>query len=158
MKAFRFSMSTIPLLVATALVVFSAANLRAQSAAACAAISESDLAPFVGSAPMESSPGGCSWNADKNHFLQILDNSPKTRDVAAVFNMTRAATSKNQTVTDESGLGDKAFLSIATSGLATFQILKKDRFLQVQMWVGAQPSVANLTLLRVIAAKAIAAF
>jgi hypothetical protein len=153
-----FTVSTLRCCVATALLAVSATHVRAQSPA-CAAIAASDVAPIVGAAPMKTTAAGCSWNGGKDHYIMILDNTPRMAGmpVDAMFNAARGAASQNGTVTDESGLGDKAFLAVSSSGVAALQMLKKGRLLQVQMWDGSAPSAANLKLLRAIAAKAIAA-
>jgi len=132
--------------------------LLAQSPA-CTAIDSKDVAPIVGTATMKANGTGCSWRADANHFVVVLDNTPKSKamPVEAMFGAAKNAASQSGTVTDEKGLGDRAFLSIASSGLAVLQMMKGDHLLQVQLSDGtAHPSAANLALMRAIAAKAIA--
>ncbi len=60
-------------------------------------------------------------------------------------------------VTDESGLGDKAF-SVAGKGLLVVMIVKNGRLLQLQYMSEAGASAKDLDALRLIAKKAVAAF
>ena len=154
-----FPFSALRILAATAILAVSSTNLHAQSAA-CAAITASDVAPIVGTASMKPNAAGCSWNRDKDHYVMILENTPRVQGmpVDAIFTAARNAASRSGTVTDESGLGEKAFLSISSSGVTALQMSKKGRLLQVQLLDGAASSGANLKLIRAIAAKAIAAF
>jgi hypothetical protein len=128
--------------------------------APCDAVSASDVAPIVGSAAMKASPRGCSWKSDNDHWVMILDNTPRSTSmpVPAMFDAAKAAAARDGKVADEPGLGDKAFLAISSSGVAALQVLKGGRLLQVQASTGAAPSEATLALLRKIAARAVAAF
>lgn len=114
--------------LAALLVGGTAVALPAQGAP-CDAVSAGDVAPIVGSAAMKASPKGCSWTGDKEHWVMILDNTPRSTamPVPAMFNAAKTAAARNGTVTDEPGLGDKAFLAISSSGVAALQVLKGDR-------------------------------
>jgi hypothetical protein len=122
-------------------------------------VSTGDVAPIVGSAAMKASPRGCSWKSDKGHWVMILDNTPRSTSMPAptMFDAAKSGAARDGTVTDEPGLGDKAFLAISSSGVAALQVLKGNRLLQVQAWTGAAPSQATLALVRKIAARAVAA-
>jgi hypothetical protein len=137
--------------------VFSTPGLRAQGNF-CAEISIGDVVPIVGSAPMKPVSNGCSRNAGSDHFVKIAENTSQASDVVSVLGLSRTATVKNHTVTEESGLGDKAFLSRSKNGVAALHIMKNRRLLQVQVWDGSQPSSATLSLLHAVAAQAIAVF
>lgn len=135
-----------------------AAPLAAQ-APACQAITNADVAPVVGTAAAKSTPRGCSWRVDATHFVVVLDNTPRNAamPVDAMFGASRQAAAQNGKVTDEPGLGDAAYLAVASSGLAALQVKKGGRLLQVQVLNGGAPSASTLVLLRKLAAKAVAA-
>lgn len=61
------------------------------------------------------------------------------------------------TLTDEAGLGDKAFASLQSFGVVLV-MLKQDRILQLQYWTGAAGTARDLEVLRPVAKKAISAF
>ena len=91
----------------------------------------------------------------------VFDNTPhsKLMAVSAMYLQARKAAEQIGTVNDESGLGDKAFLAVATTtGVTSVLMLKGERLLQVQLWTGDLPTSGNLDLIRKIAKKAIAKF
>jgi hypothetical protein len=76
-----------------------------------------------------------------------------------VFAAARKSAARNGavTVTDEPGLGDKAFASLESFGVA-LMMLKQGRLLQLQYWTGAAGTAKDLDALRPVAKKAITAF
>jgi hypothetical protein len=71
----------------------------------------------------------------------------------------RESLQKRGEVTDEPGLGDKAFSSVdMKSGMAVLVIIKHGQLIQLQYWSTAEPlSAADLDGLRIVAKKIIAA-
>ena len=60
-------------------------------------------------------------------------------------------------VSDETGIGDKAFSSQVSFG-AVFMVLKQGRMLQLQYWTGGKGTSQDVAALRPLVKKAVAAF
>ena len=156
----RMYLTSRKLLVIVAAIGATSARSLAQTSA-CSAISADDVSPIVGGAASKASPLGCSWRGIEEHYVMVFDNTPhsKLMAVSAMYLQARKAAEQIGTVNDESGLGDKAFLAVATTtGVTSVLMLKGERLLQVQLWTGDLPTSGNLDLIRKIAKKAIAKF
>ncbi len=135
-------------------------SLQAQTDA-CALLKPADLTALLGGSPIaKSSTGGCTWSAAGSP-KKLLAMSPRAAgpDATMAFMGARNAAAKGGTVTvtDEVGLGDKAFASLESFGVALV-MLKQGRLLQLQYWAGAAGTAKDLNALRPVAKRAIAAF
>jgi len=130
----------------------------------CALLKPDDLTKLLGATPIAKSTrggDGCSWTASgsKREFNAIIDKltGPDTETVfmfGRTFAMD-AAKSGGVTVTDEAGLGDKAFSSMDSSGVV-LTIIKRGRLLHLHYFnIGA--TAKDLDALRPVAKKAIEA-
>ena len=130
----------------------------------CALLKPTDLTKLFGATPIAKSTrrgGGCSWTASgsKREFNAIIDKltGPDTETVfmfGRTFAMD-AAKSGGVTVTDEAGLGDKAFSSMDSSGVV-LTIIKQGRLLHLQYFTKGA-TAKDLDALRPVAKKAIEA-
>ena len=68
-----------------------------------------------------------------------------------------AARNGENKVTDEAGMGDKAFAALTSFGVAMV-VLKQGRLLQMQYYIGGEGTAKDLDALRPVADKAVAAF
>jgi hypothetical protein len=68
-----------------------------------------------------------------------------------------AQSDKDVKMSDETGIGDKAFSAQASFG-AFFMVLKQGRVLQLQYLTGSQGTIQDVTALRAVVKKAVAAF
>jgi hypothetical protein len=86
----------------------------------------------------------------------LEETGPAAHDAYAAA---RAAAGKDAkaTVSDEAGLGDRAFAARTRFGVALF-MLKGGRLLQLQYWSGGPGTAKDLAALRPVAVKAVAAF
>jgi hypothetical protein len=60
-------------------------------------------------------------------------------------------------VSDEDGLGDKAFSGQVSFGVV-FVVLKQGRLLQIQYWTGSQGTSQDVAALRPVVQKVVTAF
>lgn len=145
-----------------AALVCRAQPLRAQ-AGACALVKAADVAVLLGgtSTPTATPQGqGCVWKgADPQRKLAVLSyrNVGVSGEMAFTGARNAAGREPESKVTDENGIGDKAF-SITPSFGAAFVMVKGGRMLQLQFWTGARGTAKDRDALRVVARKAVAAF
>jgi len=119
-----------------------------------------DLVTLLGGTPIaKSNPGGCFWTIPDSPRKLVLLNYRATGPAAEMaFAGARGNAGKDGTVvTDEAGLGAKAFASLPSFGVALV-MFKQGRLLQLQYWTGAAGTAKDLQALRPVAKKAIAAF
>lgn len=129
---------------------------------ACALIKAVDAASLLGgTATATPAPKGttCTWKvADPQRKLIVLTYSSRTPGEMAYAGARRGAEGDAAAkITDESGLGDKAFSTTPAFG-AAFIMLKHGRLLQLQYWTGTRRTGKERDDLRAVARKAIAAF
>jgi hypothetical protein len=129
----------------------------------CALVEASDVAALVGASPAQnpSAQGGsCSWSgARAGHKLLIITYSSKgiPPEIAYAGARRQSEAGGDAKITDESGIGDKAFSGQVSFG-AVFIALKNGRLLQLQYHTGASGTSADVTALRSIMKKATAAY
>jgi hypothetical protein len=136
----------------------------------CALLKPTDLTKLFGATPIAKSTrrgGGCSWTASgsKRELNAVIDNVTGP-DAETVFMFGRtfamnAAKSGGLTVTDEAGLGDKAFSSMDFSGVV-LKIIKHGRLLDLQYYPNGPftkgTTAKDLDALRPVAKKVVEAF
>ena len=148
-------------LVVTALVC--RAQLLPAQAFACALVKAADVAALLGGTVTPTATpqgGGCVWKgADPQRKLLVLtyQNLGGSGEMAFSGYRSNAARDAEWKVTDETGIGNKAF-SVTPSFGAAFVMLKGGRMLQLQLWTGAAGTAKDRDALRVAARKAVAAF
>jgi hypothetical protein len=141
------------------LLLFSAQPLQAESDG-CALLKPVDLTTLLGGTPIATSnQGGCIWTASDSARKLIAIKYRATGPAAEMaFAGARGNAGKDgKVVNDEAGLGDKAFASLESFGVALV-MFKQGRLLQLQYWPGAAGTAKDLQALRPVAKKAIAAF
>jgi len=141
------------------LLLFSTQPLRADSDG-CALLKPADLTTLLGGTPIaKSNPGGCIWTIpDSPRKLVAIKYKANGPAAEMAYAGARGNAGKDGTVvTDEAGLGDKAFAVLPSFGVALV-MLKQGRMLQLQYWTGATGTAKDLQALRPMAKKAIAAF
>jgi hypothetical protein len=141
-------------------LLFSAQPLRIQSDG-CELLKAADLTALLGGAPIATpNGGGCSWTAagSPKKLLSVKLKASGPAAASAFLGARRAAARGGKgTVTDEVGIGDKAFSSLESFGVVMV-MLKQGRLLQLQYWTGAAGTAQDLAALRPVAKKASAAF
>ena len=137
--------------------------LRAQTDA-CALLKAGDVAPLLGGTPTHpaapQSGAACTWTgALAGHKLLVLLYNKSRVPGEAAFTGARMGAEKgeNEKVSDETGIGDRAFSSQVSFG-AVFVVLKQGRMLQLQYWTGSQGTSQDVAALRPVVQKAVAAF
>jgi hypothetical protein len=141
------------------LLVFSTQPLRAESDG-CALLKPADLTTLLGGTPTANpNASGCNWTASGSARKLVAIKYKATGQAAEMaFTGFRGNVARNgAVVTDEAGLGDKAFASLESFGVAMVMV-KQGRLLQLQYWTGAAGTAKDLQALRPVAKKAIAAF
>jgi hypothetical protein len=138
----------------------SAPPLRAQSDS-CALLKSFDLSMLLGGpTTAKSDAGACTWTAagsPKKLMAAAMTSAGPAAEMAYAGARQAAAKGGTVPVTDEPGLGDKAF-AVQTSFGVAMVMLKGGRLLQLQYWTGAAGTAADVAALRPVARKAIAAF
>ena len=102
----------------------------------------------------------CAWKgADPKRKLAVLTykSAGVPGELAYMGARKGAESDTGSNVTDENGIGDKAFSGTPSFG-AIFVMLKGGRVLQLQFWTGARGTAGDRDALRVVAPKAAAAF
>ncbi len=130
---------------------------------ACALLKAGDVAALLGGTPTsKASPEGraCTWTgavAERKLLVLTYKNSGVPGEAAFMGAHRGAQAGENAKVSDEAGLGDRAF-SVQASFGAVFVVLKQGRLLQLQYWTGGQGTSQDVAALRPIVQKAVAAF
>lgn len=137
--------------------------IAASNSDACTWLKPSDLTTLLGGTPTSNSNGSaCRWTASgSNKTLMVANVTPKKTygaPMETVFAGARQNAHNTGKVTDEAGLGDKAFAVVTDSGLIALTIIKQKRLLQLQYVTRAPATAKDIGALRTVAKKAIAAF
>lgn len=137
----------------------SSTAIAASNSDSCALLKPADLTALLGgTVTATNNAGACSWTASGSKKKLIAAANLNTVPPAEmVFAGARNGAAKGDKVTDEAGLGDKAFSVMPSYGIAMF-MLKHGRLLQLQYLTGAAGTAKDLDALRPVAKKAIAAF
>lgn len=144
-------------LLAAALAV-AAPTLHAQ-ASPCLWLDPSELKPLLGpSVVAKPSSTGCHWSvAGSPKKLLAMPMKASGTDAEYAFAGARRNVPKEDTATDQPGVGDKAF-AVQTSFGVSFIVLRRLRLVQFQYWTGAAGTAKDVTDVRPIVKKAIGAF
>lgn len=130
---------------------------------ACALLKAGDVAPLLGGTPThKATPEGqaCTWNgSNPKRKLMVLTYKNRGVPPEAAFMGARkgAQAGENAKVSDETGIGDRAFSGQVSFG-AVFVVLKQGRLLQLQYWTGSHGTSQDVAALRSVVRKAVAAF
>ncbi len=151
------------LLTACGITLLASTAIAAPNQNSCTSIKPSDLASVLGGTPVATALGeNCNWSAPgSNKKLTLLRLDPKSPKMTPEMGYAglRESFQKRGQVTDEPGLGDKAFSSVdVKSGMIVLVIIKRGQLIQLQYWSTAEPlGAADLDGLRIVAKKIIAA-
>jgi hypothetical protein len=148
------------LFTALAMIALSGASqpLWAQ-ANACALLTPAAVSSLLGGATTAKPAGtGCSWSAGTKKLAAIVYASGGP-PAAMMFAGARNAASHGgaDAVVNESGLGEQAFSTLTSFGVALI-MLKQGRILQLQYYSGAAGTDKDAAALRAVAKQAITAF
>src|SRR5664279_112896 len=101
---------------------------------ACTLLKASDLTTLLGGTPIaNSNVTACRWTASgSNKKLIVAKMNLHGKEEMAYAGARQNAQKGGSKVTDEAGLGDKAFLVVEDSGIAILMIIKQGRLLQLQ--------------------------
>jgi hypothetical protein len=130
---------------------------------ACALLKADDVAPLLGGTPTHTAtPEGqaCTWigaSADRKLIVLTYKNMGVPGEAAFMGARKGAQAGENAKVSDETGIGDRAFSGQVSFG-ALFVVLKQGRLLQLQYWTGGQGTSQDVAALRPVVQKAVAAF
>lgn len=161
-----FSRILCPAVISLLIASGSSTAIAASNLDSCALLKPADLATLLGGKVVAKKPGGggCSWTASGSKRRLVaapLVESFEGVTVDKFFISARqeAAKDKDTKFADEAGLGDKAFSMIA-GGVVSLHMLKNGRMLQLLYMdmSGATASAKEMSELRSVAKKAIAAF
>jgi hypothetical protein len=135
------------------------AVIAAPNSDACALLKPSDLTTLLGGTPIaKPNMGNCSWSTSgSKRKLMAIKYKAAGPGAEMAFAGMRNNVAKDGKVTDEAGIGDKAFAATASFGVA-LMMLKHGRLLQLQYMTGAAGTAKDLGMLRPVAKKAVAAF
>jgi hypothetical protein len=148
-------------------VLAAAAPSRAETAAApgpgfdaCKLLTAAEVnLLLVGKATGKLSGSACTWTTPLNpRGLIVAVSKDSGRAAETSYAAVRAGAAKDAkvTITDEQGLGDRAFAAQTNFGIALF-VVKKGRLLQLQYWAGGPGKPKDLEALRPVVLKALAA-
>lgn len=153
-------------IVFSALLLLSPPSVHAEKlnsletkADSCALLKPDDLTTLLGGTPTAKPSGdSCSWTAsDSTSNLITIKYASTGMAAEMAFASARKNAAKGGTVTDEAGLGDKAFARLGSTGVVLIMI-KQGRLLQMQYKTGAAGTAKDLDALRPVAKKAIEAY
>ncbi len=136
----------------------SATSLHAQ-ASPCMWLDPSDLKPLLGpSVVAKPSSTGCHWSvAGSAKKLLAMPMKATGTDAEYAFAGARRNVPREDTVTDQPGVGDKAF-AVQTSFGVSFIVLRRLRLVQFQYWTGGAGTAKDVADLRPIVKQAVGAF
>ena len=130
---------------------------------ACALLKADDVAPLLGGTPTHTAtPEGqaCTWigaNAERKLIVLSYKNRGVPGEAAFMGARKSAQADEDTKVSDEPGIGDRAFSGQVSFG-AVFVVLKQGRLLQLQYWTGSQGTSQDVAALRPVVQRAVAAF
>jgi len=149
--------------LALAIMLLQPGPLPAQTDA-CALLKAGDVAPLLGgtATPTATPEGGaCTWigaTAGRKLIVLTYKNLGGVPGEGAFMGARMGAQAdEDAKVSDETGIGDRAFSGQVSFG-AVFVVLKQGRLLQLQYWTGSQGTIQDIAALRPLALKAVAAF
>lgn len=144
-------------LLATALAAV-APTLHAQ-ASPCMWLDPSELKPLLGPAAVaKPSSTGCHWSVSGGpKKLLAMPMKATGADAEYAFASARRNVPKEDTVTDQPGVGDKAF-AVQTAFGVSFIVLRRLRLVQFQYWTGGAGTAKDVADLRPIVKQAVGAF
>ena len=141
-------------------LLFGALPSQADSSA-CALLKQADLNSFLGGIGVAKPSGGaCTWTAagsPRKLMAARMQAAGPAAEMAYAGARKNAPDEGKNKVTDEPGIGDRAFSVQTSFGVALFT-LKQGRMLQIQYWTGAPGTAKDVEALRPVASKAAAAF
>src|SRR4051812_10024057 len=88
-----------------------------QVADVCSSVAKADVAAVLGADASDGQPlipGTCSWNGKGANLSVSRMTLPQAQDAAMIFDA-RAAASKDETTTSETGIGQRAASSLAAN-------------------------------------------
>ncbi len=130
---------------------------------ACTLVSTGDAAALLGGSPTQKpTPGGgaCAWvGTDGRHKLAVLTykNRPGAPPGMICMGARKNAESEHADVSDEAGMGDRAFSAPVSFG-AIMVAIKHGRVIQMQYWTGARGTTRDVTTLGPIVRRMVAVF
>lgn len=144
-----------------AMLILSPLSVHAADAksGSCSLLKTADLTSLLGGTPTAKPKGdSCTWTAsDSTTSLMTLKYPDTGMGAEMAFAGARKNAGQDASVTDEQGLGDKAFARLGSSGVVMLMI-KQSRLLQVVLKTGAPGTPKDLEALRPVAKKAIEAY
>lgn len=150
---------TLPSLLLGALLALPLTALA--EAHACTLLQPADLTPLLGK-PVAGKPnaGACAWSVDgspRKLTIARLKKSGPDAEMAYAGARKNGGADPADKVTDEKGIGDKAF-SVQTSFGVALIALKGGRVINLMFMAGAPGTEKDVAALRQVAKKAVAAF
>jgi hypothetical protein len=113
-----------------------------------------------GGAVAKPNGGACSWTvagSPRKLVAAAMKATGPGAEMAYAGGRKNSAQEGTNKVTDEAGIGDKAFAVQTSYGVALF-MMKQGRMLQLQYWTGTHGTPKDVEALRPVAKKAIAEF
>ncbi len=139
----------------------SSTAIAASNQDACTLFTPADLTALLGGkVTAKGNAGSCTWTAAGSSKKLVAARMKATgpgAEMAYKGARMNAPDGGKVKVTDEAGLGDKAFSVMPSYGIAMF-MLKQGRLLELQYWTGTKGTAKDLGLLRPVAKKAVAVF
>ncbi len=148
-------------LVIGSLLLFALPHRAEGKAHACTLLKAADLVPLFGK-PVEGKPNGgaCAWKP-AGAKVQLVAGATKqsSKNPEAAFAGARQAMGKDPDVkvTDETGIGEKAFTAQTPVGVSLIA-LKGGRVLNLIYSKGTPGTAEEVAAMRLVGAKALAAF
>ncbi len=144
-----------------AVLVTQATPLQAKTDA-CALLKAADMAALLGGTPTNTTTPEkmtCTWTGSnaKRKLLILTYKEMVPGNVMFMGARQGAQGQEGAKVSDESGIGDKAF-SVQESFGVVFMVLKQGHVLQLQYWTGGHGTSQDVAALRPVVKKAVAAF
>lgn len=154
-----FSRILCPAVISLLIASGSSTAIAASNPDSCALLKPADLTALLGGTPIATNiRGNCNWAASGSTKKLIALKYKHTGSAAEMaFAGARKNSSKGGKVTDETGLGDKAFSTTSSFGV-TMMVIKQGRLIQLMLMTGQAGTAKDLDALRPVAKKAIAAF
>ena len=143
------------------LVSISPTTIAATNADACTLLTPSDVSALLGGTPTASSNvTSCRWtsNASDKKLIVAKINMKTPGKIDMAYAGARQNAAEIGKVSDESGLGDKAFSVVGENGFISLMIIKQGRMLQLQYMTEKSGAAKDLAALRAVAKKAVEAF
>lgn len=142
-----------------AMLMLSTLSVHAENspkADSCALLNPDDLSSLLGGTATGKPKGDiCNWTASGSTASLTTIKYPRTgMDAEMSFASARKNAASGGPITDETGLGDKAFARLGATGVVLV-IIKQGRLFQMQYKTGAAGTAKDLDALRPVAKKAV---